>query len=119
MTQQADLFRNIDTLPPKYISEVVAFVGYLQHKAQQAAAQQAAAQFVADEAEREKEALDNAASYSKPKIHIPVNSEGKFILTKEIIDEMMQDSLLKKLTGILHTDMTLDEIRMERLAKHL
>ena len=57
------------------------------------------------------------AEPEKPKMHIPVNSEGKFILTKEVIDEMMQDSLLKKLTGILRTDMTLDEIRMERLAK--
>jgi hypothetical protein len=54
-----------------------------------------------------------------PKIHIPVNSEGKFILTKEIIDELLQDPLLKRITGILHTDMTLDEIRKARLAKHL
>ena len=55
----------------------------------------------------------------KPKIHIPRDNKGKFILTKEIIDAMLQDSLLKELTGILHTDMTLDEIRMARLAKHL
>ena len=67
---------------------------------------------------REKVQSD-AAAEEKSKIHIPVNSEGKFILTKEVIEEMMQDSLLKKLTGILHTDMTIDEIRMARLAKHL
>ena len=35
MTQQAELLKRIDTLPPKYFSEVVDFVGYLQHKAQQ------------------------------------------------------------------------------------
>ena len=65
---------------------------------------------------REKE---QPAAAEKPKMNIPVNSEGKFILTKETIDEMLQDPLLKELTGILHTDMTLDEIRMARLAKHL
>ena len=41
MTQQAELLRSIDTLPPKYLGEVIDFVGYLQHKAQKAAAQQA------------------------------------------------------------------------------
>ena len=60
-----------------------------------------------------------SAAEEKPKMHIPRDRNGKFILTKEIIDEMLQDSLLKELTGILHTDMTLDEIRMARLAKHL
>jgi len=56
----------------------------------------------------------------KPKMHIPKDSNGKFILTKEIIDEMVKNSpTLHKLTGILHTDMTIDEIRMARLAKHL
>ena len=33
MTQQAELFRNIENLPPKYFGEVIDFVGYLQHKA--------------------------------------------------------------------------------------
>ena len=35
MTQQAELLKKIDTLPPKYFGEVIDFVGYLQHKAQQ------------------------------------------------------------------------------------
>jgi hypothetical protein len=39
MSQQSELMNKIDTLPPHYISEVYDFVGYLQAKAQQAAAQ--------------------------------------------------------------------------------
>jgi len=35
MTQQAELFREIDRIPQKYFSEVISFLGYLQHKAQQ------------------------------------------------------------------------------------
>ena len=35
MTQQAELFRKIDKLPPQYFSEVIDFIEYLQHKAQQ------------------------------------------------------------------------------------
>jgi hypothetical protein len=34
MTQQAELMRKIDKLPPQYIGEMIDFVGYLQHKAQ-------------------------------------------------------------------------------------
>jgi hypothetical protein len=33
MTQQAELMRKIDKLPPQYIGEVIDFVGYLQQKA--------------------------------------------------------------------------------------
>ena len=45
---------------------------------------------------------------------------SKIRLTKEIIEEMERNSpTLHKLAGILHTDMTIDEIRMARLAKHL
>ena len=43
MTQQAELLRKIDTLPPQYVGEVINFAGYLQQKARQEAAQQAAA----------------------------------------------------------------------------
>ena len=39
MVERAVLHKEIDKLPPQYISEVINFVGYLQHKAQQAAAQ--------------------------------------------------------------------------------
>jgi hypothetical protein len=35
MTQQAELFKKIDKLPPQYFGEVFDFVEYLQHKAQQ------------------------------------------------------------------------------------
>jgi len=34
MTQQVELLRKIDSLPPKYFGEVIDFVGYLQKKAQ-------------------------------------------------------------------------------------
>jgi len=34
MTQQAELFKTIDKLPPQYIGEVYDFVGYLAAKAQ-------------------------------------------------------------------------------------
>jgi hypothetical protein len=53
---------------------------------------------------------------NKPKT---VGSDGKFHFTKKEWNEMMKDKTLLSLTGILHTDMTLDEIRMARLAKHL
>jgi len=39
MTQQAELYKRIDTLPPKYFGEVIDFVGYLEHKARQETAQ--------------------------------------------------------------------------------
>jgi len=45
--------------------------------------------------------------------------DEKIRLTKSMIDEMLQDETVLSLTGILHTDMSLDEIREERLAKHL
>ena len=44
---------------------------------------------------------------------------GKIHLTKEMVDEMMQDETLRSLTGILHTEMSIEEIRNERLSKHL
>ena len=44
----------------------------------------------------------------------------KIRFTRKELDEMVKNSpTLHKLAGILHTDMTLDEIRMARLAKHL
>ena len=56
MTQQAELLNIIDKIPQKYFGEAVAFLGYLQHKAQQESAQHVA---VAREqrAAREKEAF--------------------------------------------------------------
>ena len=45
---------------------------------------------------------------------------AKMRFTRKELDEMVKNSpTLHKLAGILHTDITLDEIRMARLAKHL
>jgi hypothetical protein len=46
-------------------------------------------------------------------------SNGKIRLTRQMIDEMLQREPLRSLSGILHTDMTDEEIREERLAKYL
>jgi len=46
------------------------------------------------------------------------DEDGKILLTKEIKEQLLADEMLRSLTGILHTDMTLDEIREERLAKY-
>ena len=35
MTQQYELLKKIEKLPEKYFDEVIDFLGYLQHKAQQ------------------------------------------------------------------------------------
>jgi len=48
----------------------------------------------------------------------PKSSE-KIKLTRQMMDEMLQSEALRSLTGILHTDMTVEEIREERLAKYL
>jgi len=46
-------------------------------------------------------------------------SNDKIRLTKTMKDKLLQDLTLRSLTGILNTDMTEDEIRNERLSKHL
>jgi len=49
-----------------------------------------------------------------------VSKDSKTKFSKQEIDEMLKDCpILQKISGILHTDMTIDEIRDERLAKHL
>ena len=48
---------------------------------------------------------------------LPVNDDGKIRLTKSMVEKMLADEVLRSLTGILHADMTADEIREERLAK--
>ena len=55
---------------------------------------------------------------------IPLANEAekpeKLRLTKEMIEEMRQNCPdLQALTGILHTDMTVEQIKEERLAKYL
>jgi len=50
----------------------------------------------------------------------PVPKDGKIKYTRKELDEMLKDCpITQSLIGILHTDMTVDEIRDERLAKHL
>jgi len=44
--------------------------------------------------------------------------EGKICLTKSMIDKMMQEETLQSLTGLLHTGMNAEEIRIERLRKY-
>jgi len=48
----------------------------------------------------------------------PRDKDGKILLTKEVKERLLADEALRSLTGILHTDMTIDEIREERLAKY-
>jgi len=59
---------------------------------------------------------------TKPSVNangsFPKDKDGKILLTKEIKERLLADEMLCSLTGILHTDMTLDEIREERLAKY-
>jgi len=43
----------------------------------------------------------------------------KIRLTKQKKEELLQGETLRSLTGILHTEMSLEEIREERLAKYL
>ena len=50
---------------------------------------------------------------------LPIDADGKIRLTKPMVEEMLADKTLRSLTGILCTDMTVDEIREERLAKRL
>jgi len=48
---------------------------------------------------------------------LPIDKSGKIHLTKSMVEAMLADKTLRSLTGILHTNMTVDEIREERLAK--
>jgi len=111
MTQQAELMNKIDKIPPKYFGEVIDFLGYLEHKAQQEA--------------RLKQCANNDEIEQKSNectVTIPTDSNGKFILTKELLEEMeMKSPLTRSLSGILSGmgDVDLDKVRMERLAKHL
>ena len=59
MTQQAELFKKLEKLPQKYFGEVIDFVGYLQHKAQQEQSDDIAAhKAMAADREREQEARE-------------------------------------------------------------
>ena len=106
MTQQAEIMNKIDKIPPKYFGEVIDFLGYLQHKAQQEA----------KNTKIEHESHENIT-------RIPKDSNGKFILSREVLEEMEKNSPITcSLSGILSElkDADLDEIRYKALAeKHL
>ncbi|MCL2318857.1 MAG: hypothetical protein FWC45_02140 [Treponema sp.] len=50
---------------------------------------------------------------------LQTKSIGKIRLTEEMRQRLLQDEILRSLTGILHTEMSLEEIREDRLAKYL
>ena len=105
MTQQAELMSRIDKIPQKYFGEVIDFLGYLQHKAEQ-------------EVNKTKPEQNSCESTTR----IPTESNGKFLLTRDVIEEMIKNSpRTQALSGILSGmgNIDLDEMRMERLAKHL
>ena len=47
-----------------------------------------------------------------------VKNDGKIRLTKQLKEKLLQGETLRSLTGILHSEMSLEEIREERLAKY-
>jgi hypothetical protein len=64
----------------------------------------------------------NSDTEKHSKIQIPKGTNGKFLLTKDLIEEMRKNSPnTQALSGILSSlgDVNLDEVRMERLKKHL
>ena len=106
MTQQAELMIRIDKIPQKYFGEVIDFLGYLQHKAEQ-------------EVNKTKPEQNSCESI----IQIPTDSNGKFLLTRDVIEEMEKTCPhTRALSGILSElrDADLDAIRYKALAeKHL
>ena len=82
---------------------MIDFVAYLQHKAQQEAN------------DIEQETCERVTPPS-------IDNSGKIILTKKVIEEMLQNSPhTRALSGILSDmgDVDIDKVRLERLAKHL
>jgi hypothetical protein len=58
--------------------------------------------------------------FVKKKEKTEMKKQSKLSITRKELDEMIENSpLVKSLTGILHTNMTIEQIRDERLAKHL
>ena len=100
MTRQSELLKKIDTLPPKYIGEVIDFVGYLQQKARL-------------------EANDN--NVNRTITENIKNNKGKLDFTKRELDELLEnadtphsDALLGLLSDV--GDISIEQIREERLA---
>jgi hypothetical protein len=69
---------------------------------------------------RKVEVIIRPAGEGKPEAVNPAGArEGEaVILTKQMIDEILQSPLLQSLTGLLHTDMSPDEIRSARLQRY-
>jgi hypothetical protein len=73
MTQQAELIKEIDKLPSKYIGEVLDYIGYLQQKAQDKKdADIDAYKAMAADIEREREASEWCNAYLGPAHSKPV-----------------------------------------------
>ena len=67
MTEHAELLKEIDRLPPKYVGEVFDFVGYLRQKAQMETEDSIAAyKAMAADTERELEAREWCNAYFGP-----------------------------------------------------
>ena len=67
MTEQVELLKEIDKLPPKYFGEVFDFVGYLRQKAHNEIDDTIAAyQEMAADTEREQEAREWCGAYFGP-----------------------------------------------------
>ena len=102
MTQQAELLREFDRIPPKYIEEVIAFIRTVQHKAQQEAAQQTAVNHKVEEPQ--------------------VKKMAKLGITKKELEEMLKNAetpISDSLTGIFAKvgDITKEQIRESRLSE--
>jgi len=113
MTQQAELLRKIDALPPKYFGEVIDFVGYLQKKAQ-------------NEDNRDKEIAwknenDQQTEGTQPDQKLAEYFEyWKKTYPSKIVEMLMQPApIADKLLGIIAGtgDITYEQIREERLAE--
>ena len=67
MTQQAELFREIEKLPPQDFGQVIDFVGYLRNKTQKAYKNEVAEyKAMAADTERELEAQEWCNAYFGP-----------------------------------------------------
>jgi len=67
MTERADLLKEIDNLPPKYLGEVLDFVGYLRQKASKENDDEIDAyKAMAADTEREQEAREWCNAYFGP-----------------------------------------------------
>ena len=102
MTQQAELLREFDRIPPKYYGEVIDFIRTVQHKAQQEAAQQMAVSHMVEKPQAKK----------MPKLRI----------TRRELEEMLKNAetpISDSLTGIFAKvgGITKEQIREARLSE--